>query len=97
MSSQWSTSPPVGMRCIVHGKVQGVAFRAYARERAEALSINGHAVNREDGTVEVLAHGPAAAVATFRAWLAVGSPLAEVSHVKCESLAQAPPEGFHIG
>ena len=35
-------------RFIVHGKVQGVGFRAYTRAVAEHLGISGEVWNRKD-------------------------------------------------
>src|SRR3970040_843307 len=56
-------------RFIVSGKVQGVWFRAATCERALALGLRGHARNRADGTVEVLAAGDAAALDSLAQWL----------------------------
>lgn len=43
----------------VEGHVQGVGFRAFVRSRASRLGLVGSATNRADGSVEVLAEGPA--------------------------------------
>jgi len=44
---------------VVHGGVQGVGFRWFAREEAARLGITGWIRNRDDGTVEAVegAHG----------------------------------------
>ena len=42
-------------RFIVHGKVQGVWFRASTRDVAVRLGLTGHARNLANGDVEVLA------------------------------------------
>lgn len=42
----------------VHGRVQGVGFRWWARARALELGLVGHARNAGDGRVEVVAQGP---------------------------------------
>ena len=42
---------------IVHGKVQGVFFRANAKKVALSLGLKGYARNKEDGSVEVVAEG----------------------------------------
>jgi len=49
------------LTALIHGRVQGVGFRYWARERAVALGLTGSAVNLPDGRVEVVAEGPRAA------------------------------------
>lgn len=52
--------PPEQVRLTawVHGSVQGVGFRWWARSRALELGLVGHATNRPDGRVLVIAEGP---------------------------------------
>lgn len=66
----------------VTGRVQGVAFRAHTRAQAVALGLRGHAVNRADGSVEVLAIGDTDAIAQLERWLHHGPPLAQVDAVE---------------
>lgn len=68
-------------RFLVSGRVQGVAFRAHARERALALGLRGHAINLRDGRVEVLAVGEDAAIEHLADWLWQGPPHARVEDV----------------
>ena len=77
-------------RCIVSGCVQGVFFRASAARRARELGLVGHAINLDDGTVEVLAIGPRAPVEALCDWLRVGPPAARVERV--EVIAEPPPD-----
>lgn len=42
----------------VHGYVQGVGFRWWARSRALELGLTGYASNQPDGRVLVVAQGP---------------------------------------
>ncbi|WP_270888585.1 acylphosphatase [Pedococcus sp. 5OH_020] len=42
----------------VHGRVQGVGFRWWARARALELGLVGYARNTPDGRVEIVAQGP---------------------------------------
>ncbi|MGB5732914.1 MAG: acylphosphatase [Thiohalocapsa sp.] len=74
----------VCVRCHVAGNVQGVFFRASAREEALRLGLTGYARNLPDGRVEVLVCGPADAVDALREWLRRGPPQADVSGVACE-------------
>jgi thioredoxin reductase/acylphosphatase len=47
---------------LVSGRVQGVGFRWWARERLSELGLDGDAVNLPDGTVEIRVSGAAADV-----------------------------------
>ena len=40
-----------GYKITVHGRVQGVGFRWYAKRVADTLGIDGSVRNMEDGTV----------------------------------------------
>jgi acylphosphatase len=65
-------------RFRVEGRVQGVWFRESTRQQAKRLGITGYARNCPDGSVEVLACGPADAVNALRDWLREGPQLARV-------------------
>jgi acylphosphatase len=43
---------------VVHGRVQGVGFRAFVEDTAERLGLEGWVRNRRDGTVEAVFAGP---------------------------------------
>ena len=63
---------------MVRGRVQGVWFRAGTREQAQRLGLRGWVRNRDDGSVEAVAAGPAEALERFEAWLRQGPERAEV-------------------
>lgn len=71
----------VAKRFWISGKVQGVFFRASARQFASPLGIRGYAKNLIDGRVEVLAVGELKAVNELELWLAHGPPTARVISV----------------
>ena len=81
----------------VEGRVQGVWFRESTRKRAEDLGISGHAINRDDGSVEILACGDSDAVDKLADWLREGPPMAKVDSVTAESYSGPCPEGFETG
>lgn len=85
-------------RCIVQGKVQGVFFRASTQKVAVELGLLGWAKNCADGSVEVVAKGPSAAVLELEAWLRFGPPQARVDSLRSETLAECPQSlaGFQI-
>jgi len=70
----------------IHGRVQGVGFRWFAREEARRLGLSGWVTNRPGGEVEVEAGGEALSLDRLRCALEVGPPGAQVEHV--ELLAQ---------
>ena len=87
----------VAVRFLVSGKVQGVFFRASTRERALELGLSGHAINLDDGRVEVVAHGDAAAIEALASWLRQGPPMAQVDRVQRDGCEESPGSGFVIG
>jgi len=83
-------------RFIVSGRVQGVFFRASARQEAVRLGVTGYAKNLPDGTVEVLACGEAAALDRLDSWLQRGPPSARVEAVQRTPVSLTSGEGFRI-
>ncbi len=55
----------VRRRLIVHGRVQGVGYRAHVARLARAYSVAGHVTNLPDGTVEIEVQGPSRIVDQF--------------------------------
>ncbi len=84
-------------RFIVSGRVQGVCYRAGTREQALRLGLAGHAKNRSDGSVEVVACGPADALDALERWLHQGPPAANVQSVSREPMPEQDLRGFHTG
>ncbi|WP_069388069.1 acylphosphatase [Cellulosimicrobium cellulans] len=69
------------LRALVHGRVQGVGFRAATRAHLALLGLDGTATNLPDGTVEVVASGPADALDRLAAWLEDGTTPGRVTWV----------------
>ena len=74
--------------------MQGVWFRESTRQQAERLDIRGYAVNRPDGSVEVLACGEPDTVAALAEWLQTGPRLARVDRVTSDRYDGPAPDGF---
>lgn len=74
--------PHTRVHCIVHGRVQGVMFRAATREQAQRLGLAGWVRNRSDGTVELVAEGERDYVQHLVTWCHRGPPAARVSRVE---------------
>lgn len=69
------------VHAVVAGTVQGVGFRWWTARKADALELAGYARNLFDGTVEVEAEGPVAAVDALVEMLHSGPPSATVTEV----------------
>jgi acylphosphatase len=68
----------------ITGRVQGVFFRASARETAQRLGLTGYARNLPDGTVEIEAEGDDAALQQLIEWAHAGPSSARVEEVVVE-------------
>jgi acylphosphatase len=66
----------------VIGKVQGVFYRATAKEKADELGLTGWVRNCVDGSVEAIIEGPSSRLDAFEAWARRGPPAARVEHVE---------------
>ena len=66
----------------ITGLVQGVCYRAYARDEALRLGLTGWVCNRADGSVELTAEGPEENLTQLIAWCEQGPPSARVLAVK---------------
>jgi len=89
-------TPTACRRYRVSGRVQGVFFRASAREQARALGLSGWVRNLADGSVEAVASGTPEALAAFANWLAEGPPRARVSAVSSEVCSEPTGAGFEV-
>ena len=88
------------LRCVrarIHGRVQGVWYRAWTEETARRLGLEGWVRNRHDGTVEALFCGPAEAVERMLELAHAGPPAARVDRIDVTEESDPPAEpGFHI-
>lgn len=78
----------------ITGRVQGVWYRAWTRETAENLGLNGWVRNRMDGSVEALVSGEASKVDDLikRCW--DGPSAAKVEGVSATESHDTVPTGF---
>lgn len=68
----------------IEGKVQGVFFRASAREQARARNLGGWVRNCPDGTVEAVLEGPADDVEEVVEWAHQGPKSAQVQNINVQ-------------
>lgn len=79
------------LHLLIKGKVQGVFYRATARDTAEKLGILGWIRNTADGNVEAVVCGPEDRLAEFIHWCKQGPPRARVTDV---TITEQPAESF---
>ena len=79
----------------ITGRVQGVYYRGWTVEQAEASGLSGWVRNRRDGSVEALFCGPARAVKAMVEACRRGPPAARVDHVAEQPAAPPAGPGFH--
>ena len=68
----------------VYGNVQGVFFRAHARELAQQLGITGFARNTREGSLHIEAEGDERSLEELVQWCHQGPPAARVSGVNVQ-------------
>lgn len=74
-------------RITISGKVQGVWFRASAKDKALELGLKGKVWNEYDGEVGAIVQGPLDKILLFIEWCKEGPPLAKVDEVRDEEVA----------
>ncbi len=72
------------VQLIIHGKVQGVFFRASTQDKANELRLTGFVRNKEDGTVEVVAEGERDQLQKLVDWCRKGPQLSHVDDVQLD-------------
>ncbi len=75
------------IKAIVSGKVQGVGFRMYTRQKAQQLSVRGYVRNLANGDVEIVAIGATEQVDALLQWAESGPPSARVNNLEIEAIA----------
>lgn len=76
---------------LINGKVQGVFYRATAKEMAEKLGLTGWVKNTSEGNVEAVISGEEQPVKKFIDWCRHGPSGAKVTHVE---VMEAQEENF---
>ena len=66
---------------LIHGRVQGVGFRAFTQRKAEELGIEGWVRNVPSGEVEVEGEGPEKRLQLFLDELKRGPTFSQVDKV----------------
>lgn len=82
----------------VHGRVQGVGFRASAKQTALELNLTGWVKNKHDGTVEIEVEGDPVQIDAFIDSLEEGpNPFVKVESIDLSAeLPEENPRHFQI-
>jgi len=81
---------------VVRGHVQGVFFRAEARDRARSLGLAGWVRNQPDGSVEAVFEGPRERVESMVTWCEHGPRGAKVTSADVRWEEPCGAHGFSI-
>ena len=72
------------LHVVVHGRVQGVYFRASAQDKARRLGLRGWVRNCADGGVEFVAEGERSELEQLLSWSQAGPPSATITQVETD-------------
>jgi acylphosphatase len=81
---------------IIEGKVQGVFFRATAKDIADEIGITGWVKNTEEGNVEIMASANDEQLQNFIAWCKVGPRRAIVTNIKVTNTEDGNFKSFEV-
>jgi len=70
------------IRVVIHGRVEGIGYRAWAVATAPQLGVAGWVSNRTDGTVEAVFRGEESMIAEMFEACKVGPPAAHVERIE---------------
>jgi acylphosphatase len=87
---------PVARTYKVQGRVQGVGFRYFTKQNAEALGIRGYVRNEDDGGVFIYAVGDPLAIQRFAGAVRTGPHFSEVRTVEEKEAAVQKFSSFRI-
>ena len=84
------------VRLIIKGRVQGVFYRATAKDVADLIGVKGWIKNLPDDNVEIMATAAEDVLQKFIAWCKQGPPKARVDEVITEDVDFEEFKGFKI-
>lgn len=84
------------LRIKVYGRVQGVAFRHDAQNKANQLGVKGFVKNMPDGSVKIEAEAEEKILNDFVFWCREGPDLARVEDIETEVIPVKDDNTFNI-
>ena len=91
-----AAAPGTRKRVVVHGRVQGVWFRASTQEEAQLAQVSGWVRNLPDGSVEAVFEGTRDAVERMLRYVQRGPRGARVERVEAHEEAPRGEQGFAV-
>lgn len=79
------------VKILVVGRVQGVYFRYFTRNKAKELGVLGSVRNLDDGRVEIIAEADKTTLEKFIRWCHKGPVTARVDSVEISELERDEP------
>lgn len=80
----------------ITGTVQGVFFRKFVKENADALGVRGYIRNMDDGNIEIVLEGRDEKVNELLNKCKQGPSHSEVKEVEVEEIKHQGFEGFKV-
>jgi acylphosphatase len=80
----------------IKGKVQGVFFRASAKDKADEIGVRGWVKNTDDGNVEAMVNGNKEQLQKFIEWCKTGPPRAVVTDIAITYKEEEIFDGFRV-
>ncbi|MFN0263889.1 acylphosphatase [Tepidamorphus sp. 3E244] len=84
------------LQLVVRGRVQGVYYRAWTKQQADEIGLDGWVRNRRDGSVEAVLDGTPEDVDEMLGRMKAGPPDASVDTIEIISEGGAAPKGFEV-
>jgi len=81
---------------VIKGRVQGVYFRASAKDVADEMGVTGWVKNTEDGDVEIMATGSKEQLEKLVDWCKVGPRRAVVTGVSVTNREETAFNSFDV-
>ena len=81
---------------LIKGKVQGVFYRATAKDVAQALDLKGWVKNTKEGHVESIATGSEKALQQYIEWCRKGPEKAVVNSINVTSIKDEKFDDFRV-
>jgi acylphosphatase len=81
---------------VIKGRVQGVCFRASAKDVADEMGVTGWVKNTEDGDVEIMATGSKEQLEKLVDWCKVGPRRAVVTGVSVTNREETAFNSFDV-